>query len=282
MYYGLIALASLLSSFQFLFNNGYEKENGSGWRSALNFSFYSSIAGAVLMFIICRFKVGFTLYAFIITAIHAVVGILYSFASVKAFENANLSVYSIFAMLGGMMLPFLFGTIFCDEELTVMKIICCLLIIVALFFTVEKGNKSKGAVKYYISIFVLNGMYGVLSKIHLMNEAQCIDSSSFLFLSRIITVAICPVLLLIAEKDGKKLAKKSYAFCSGYALFSTVGNLLILISLEHLPASVQYPMITGGVIVFSVIIGAIFGERPTKKEVVSAIIASGATVLMMF
>ncbi len=282
MYYSLIILASLLSSFQFVFNNSYQKENGSGWRSALDFSLYGTIIGLVVMLFICKFHIEFTWFAAAVAFVYAIVTVLYNYASVKALENANLSVYSLFTMLGGMALPFLYGTIFCNEELSVFKVLCFVMIAVSLFITLKKEERKKGAVKYYILIFILNGMFGVLSKFHLMNESQCIDSSSLLFWAKAFTAVICLVLVLFDAKNTKKLSPKSIGSISGYALFSTFGGWLILISLDHLPASVQYPMITGGVIAFTALVGSFFGQKPSKKEIVAAVIAFGATIMMMF
>ena len=48
MYFFLITLSALLFSFQFAMNSGFQKEEGAGWSSSLRFSFYSSLAGALL------------------------------------------------------------------------------------------------------------------------------------------------------------------------------------------------------------------------------------------
>ncbi|MBQ3151789.1 MAG: hypothetical protein IJB86_11155 [Clostridia bacterium] len=282
MYYGLIILASLMASFQFVFNNGYQKENGAGLRSALDFTLYGTLISLVPMIIICKFKVEFTWFAVAVAFVHALTTVVYNYAAVKALSNTNLSVYSLFAMLGGMALPFLYGTVFCNEGISVSKILCFVFIALSLFITVERNSGKKGAVKYYIAVFILNGMFGVLSKFHLMNVENCIDSSSFLMWSKIFTIVISAIMILFDIKNTKKLSKKSVAYCSGYAVISTVSGWLILLSLDHLPASVQYPMITGGVIAFTAVVGTFFGQKPSKKEITAAVIAFVATIMMMF
>ena len=47
-------------------------------------------------------------------------------------------------MLGGMLLPFLQGLLFYDEELTIGKIICVILIIISLLLTIKSSNEKKG------------------------------------------------------------------------------------------------------------------------------------------
>jgi len=282
MYYGLIILASLMASFQFVFNNGYQKENGSGLRSALDFTLYGTLISLVPMLIICRFRIEYSLFAVAVAFVHALVTVAYNYAAVKALANTNLSVYSLFAMLGGMALPFIYGTIFCNEGISIPKILCFVFIALSLIITVEKDSNKKGAIKYYISVFILNGMFGVLSKFHVMNEENCIDSSSFLLWSKIFTIVMSAILILFDIKNTKRLSGKSVAYCSGYAVISTISGWLILVSLDHLPASVQYPMITGGVIAFTALVGSFFGQKPSKKEIVAACIAFIATIMMMF
>ena len=81
---------------------------------------------------------------------HSVLCILCAYACLKALATANLSVYSIFMMLGGMLLPFSFGILFLDEPLTAGKIACVIFILLSLLLTLEKGGGSKGqcAVEY--------------------------------------------------------------------------------------------------------------------------------------
>ena len=55
-----------------------------------------------------------------------------------------------------------------------------------------------------------------------------------------------------------------------YSVLKSVGNLLLLIALIYLPASVQYPVVTGGVIIISTLIVIIRKEKITKRELLAA------------
>ena len=48
-----------------------------------------------------------------------------------------------------------------------------------------------------------------------------------------------------------------------------VANLLLLSSLAVLPASVQYPFVTGGVMIVSTAIAFISGQKPSRRELAS-------------
>ena len=54
---------------------------------------------------------------------------------------------------------------------------------------------------------------------------------------------------------------------SGAALIGGISYLLQLVGARDLPASVLYPMITGGSIIFSTLSGMVFfKERPQRKQ----------------
>lgn len=121
----MLAAAAALFSSQFLFNQKYEEKCGSSLFSAILFTFYSGIGGFAVALAANGFRLEFSFFSLLLAAICAAVGILYTTASVKAFETVNLSAYSVFAMLGGMLLPTVYGMVFCSEEITAVKLICC-------------------------------------------------------------------------------------------------------------------------------------------------------------
>lgn len=279
MYYiGLITAAILFSS-QFLFNQKFEEECGTSIAASMLFSLYTSIVGFCVLFAINRFKLDFSMFSLFIAAAYSIVNILYTIASVKAFETVNLSAYSVFAMLGGMMLPSLYGIIISNEPINALKISCFIFIIGSLLFTID-FKQSLGKKIYYAGVFILNGLAGVLSVIH-QTSTNAVDSFSFLMLSRIISIAICMTFFLAKRRRFSKITSKSIFYSAGFAVFCTVGNLLVLLSLKHLPASIQYPIITGGVMFISLIISMIRKEKVSYKNIISTVIAFAATILIV-
>ena len=164
MYYGIISIAVIMFGLQFFLNNDYEKKNGSGFLPSMMLVFGSSLVGVPVLWAINAFKFEFTWYTLfmaIVTAVNMTACIL---CGQKALSKINLSLYSIFSMLGGMLLPFFAGILFYEEKLTPGKVLCFVIVTVALCFTFEKGQSKKGFI-YYVGIFTFNGMSGVLSKI---------------------------------------------------------------------------------------------------------------------
>lgn len=279
MKYLMIIIAAVMFSFQFVFHDGFRRENGSDWNSSLKFTFYTSVAGLLALLIINKFHIEFSLFSLATASVYTIVCILSSYSSIKAFLYANLSVYSVFSMIGGMLLPFLYG-IMGGEAFKTTRLVCCLLISLAVIMSINKGEHSSKAIKYYMLVFFLNGMVGVISKFHQSYPALCVDSGSFMILTRITGILFCLVLLLCLKKRNFTVNKKALIYTGLYAILNSVGNLLLLIALLYLPASVQYPIVTGGVIVCSTVIVIIRREKITKRELLAAAIAFVATIFM--
>lgn len=79
-----------------MFDDGYQKESGCGWKSSLKLSLYSSAVGLIALFVINGFKLRFSGFSVIVATVYAAVCILLNYSSVKALRYANLSVYSVF------------------------------------------------------------------------------------------------------------------------------------------------------------------------------------------
>lgn len=277
MYYLLITLAALLFSFQFLFNDGYQKENETGWNATVKLTFYTSVIGFVVILIANKCVLHFSLFSWGMAAIYAVVFILLNYCTIKAFAYASLSAYSVFSMIGGMALPFVYG-LMRGEELKPSKIICFLLMILSIILMMKRDKKSNKAFVFYIGVFILNGMVGVISSYHQSKTSLCVDSGSFLMLTKIILIVLS--LFMMLKTRDYKLNIKSYLYCAGISGFNSIANLMLLFALLHLPTSVQYPIVTGGTIVFSTLIDLIRRKKISRREIVAVIIAFLSSVFI--
>ena len=285
LYYVLVIVSTVLFSLQFLFNQRFQQTYGTGMKATQVFSLYKSLVIILMMLLISGFKVQFSWFSLGMATIYAVSSIAMGYYSLKAFSVANLSVYSVFSMLGGMILPFFLGVLFYDEgDNLVFKIICCALIVVAVLLNIKSGKQNKKALLYYFAVFVLNGMAGVISKIHQSSTSLSpVDSTSFMLLTAAVSVVISAAWLLIAYREIPLIKGKNILFVTGYGVFNGLGNLFLLIALSGengLPASVQYPLVTGGVMVCSTVISPIRKEKLTVREYIATAIALLASIFI--
>ena len=280
--YLILILAAFLFAVQFLFNQQYRRLKGEGLDATMTFSLYTSAISFVLLFALGRFQLHITWFSLLIAVLYAAVCLLSSYAGLKAFGTANLSVYSIFMMLGGMLLPFAYGILFANEALSFAKALSILLICAAVGCSFEKGAEGKNAYRFYAAIFILNGLVGVLSKIHLSVAALAVDSYSFMATIQLALLAMCLLYCLMTWQGIPKPSGKLYLCLSGYAVCNGIGNLFCQIALTSLPASVQYPIITGGVMVFSTLISLARREPIGGKTYLAAALACLSTILILF
>ena len=287
MYYLVISAAVTMFGVQFFFNERYTRTEGAGLRAVLRFTLCANAAGAVILSAVALVQNGFhpefpALYTLGVAAAATVNGLLYNLCSCRALSRINLSLYSVFSMLGGMTLPFISGFLFFNETLTRGKLVCFLFIAAALAFTVQKDNK-RGGWCYYIGIFVCNGMSGVLTKTYQYFDFPKNRDAVYSATLACLMALSAAVWLLLSKKDGTKPALKPAGFAAGYGILSTVANFLLLISLSHIPASAQYPFVTGGVMIVSTLLCCLTPNKPKKKDLAAVALAfMGILALVLF
>lgn len=279
MYYLIVLVAVVMFGGCFALNEVYQKMRGSSIKISMQFSVLSSLAGLVVLLIVNNFKFEFTVFTFIMAMASAVASVGFTFCSFKALGSINLSLYSLFSMLGGMVLPFVQGIVFYNEGVTLAKSICMVFIILSLALTVERGEKSKGYI-YYAGVFMLNGAVGVISTLFTRGNYEKTSSAGFSILISLCTAGLALIILLLRFGKGafEKMSFSSVGIGSAAGVINRVANYLLLISLVHIESSVQYPLITGGVMIVSTIISCFGKNKPSKKEV----LAVGLAFLGMF
>ena len=281
MYYGVIMAAVTMFAFQFLFNQKYEKLCGNTLRAAAVFLLGTNLTGFAILFALNKLRFEFTGFTFLIALAAAVNNLLYSYCSIKALGKINLSLYSVFAMLGGMTLPFIAGIAFFNEDLTAGKIVCFVLIAVSLFLTVEKGETKKGAL-YYVGVFVMNGMSGVYAKIFKSAPYPTTGDRGYTMLMALCCAVISTAVLLCVRTPKIRIEKRAVGCMTGYGALCNIANYLLLIGLDKIPASAQYPMVTGGVMIVSTVICFFTDSKPTKKNIASVALSFIGILALVF
>ena len=272
MYYAIVSVAAVMFGVQFFLNDKYREENGAGFISVLIFTLISGIVGVLCLGIINGFDFSLTPYTAIMSFLSALNSFICALCTLKSLEKVNLSVYSLFSMLGGMLLPFVAGILFYGEALTIGNIACSVLVTASLAMTLKSGH-GKGGEIYYIGIFIFNGLSGVISKVYEEAPYNKVDSDTYSLWIALMSVIITVIALLFLIKKVKLPSVKATFLAVGGGLLNRVANFLLLIALVFLPASVQYPLITGGVIIVSTVISALCGHKPSRRELIALVFA---------
>ena len=295
-YYLLIVLSVVMFGGGFALQDVYRKKRGSSLKISMESTCIGSLAGLAVLLAIDGFSFGLTPFTLIMAGLAAVNGMLFAFCTFKALDRINLSLFSLLAMLGGMILPFLQGWLFYGEDLTVEKAVCVVFVCAALFCTLQKGESKKGGI-FYVGVFTLNGMAGVISKIFTESELPKASAAGYSVWIALLTAILSGAAWLAlslsekrrvageteAETNLQKRARlQSYGLGALYGAVNKVANLLLVIALVHIDASVQYPMVTGGTIVVSTVISCLEGKKPNRRELLSVGLALVGVLSLFF
>lgn len=305
IYYLMLVGAVLLFSVQFVFTKCFQKEKGSTFFYSMVFS---AIVGAVSIpfFILLNGgKIEFTPFSLLIAVLYSADAIACSVFGAKTLSRANLSVYSLFMMLGGMLLPFFYGFTL-GEEMTWLKGVAMAFVLASMLLTLKKeeGKKSDPfTLVCYAAIFITNGVTGVLTFMHQRATVAIVSESGFLILASTAKAALSLIIVMgiliyakikdpsITKIDGDSPTKKekskfygwalAVCFSVGFAIMNGTGSLLSTITASYIEAGVQSTIGTGGCILMSAIFGIAFGEKITKKSLASLLCALAGTVLIV-
>ena len=129
-------------------------------------------------------------------------------------------------------------------------------------------------------------MVSIFSKCHQISANQpTISTGSFVMYCGVIKFILSGAVLLFWGKPmgaGKPQSRFWVYFVAGSTVMGTASYLLQLIGAKSLPASVLYPIVTGGAIIFSAISGRVFfRERLSKLQIASIILCFIGTLLFL-
>lgn len=317
MYYLLLFAASVLFSVQFVFTKCFQKIKGGGFFYSLVFGLIVSLVSVPIFLAVNGFKFEFSVFSLVVAAIYTANNIILTAFSTKALTCADLSLYSLFMLLGGMIVPFLYG-ICVGESVNAMKIIGVVAVSASMFVSLKPDKNKKNslfAIACMIVVFVCNGLSGIITAYHQSGVGDAVGSSAFLMLQNVFRAGISIVILAViavvnkvktGRADGEKFApenqtdfsspdsgaeKKQAAIkawivaisvSAGYAVVNGAGNFFTTVSVGELPAVVVYPIITGCGVFFSTLFGLFFGEKIDLRKTLSVLLVISGTVLMMF
>ena len=302
--YVIILLAVFCFAGQFAFTKLYEGAVKQTTVTSLVMLVVTSLIGTLLYLFIGGFRVEFSSISAFWAVLFALVMIPYYMIGIKVLSLGSLAIYSMFMMLGGMLVPFFYGVCFLRESVSVTQVIGTVLLtgfIILQAISQSDSNTTNGGKQstrtkmlffaLCLAIFFLNGLTGVIAKAHQINNGA-VDEVSFTVISCALT-AIFSLILLALEfiRDRKEKSRqvmttfkvKPMWIMALIGVTAYTGNFLHLLAANDVPASVQFPLVSGGVIVLSALVSALFfKEKISKKEWISVVGAFVSTFLFAF
>lgn len=266
---------------------------------AIRKSIPGSLLCAILFFMIGGFNLQFSWFSFFIGIFLAVLNLLSTIVCFKTYEKGNVSLFTMFRMQGGMLLPFIYGIIFAENKPTVFQIIGIVVMVVSLLIpniSFKKGEKNTSVLYTLlcVAIFLINGAISIVSYIQ-SNSPNGIDSNSFLTiyqLENLVLFLLVYAVWCVVKKDNlmanppereKKQTMLLWGCIFIVAIMGAIGYLMQLIGAANLPAVAVYPVVTGGTVVLTAVSDLLFfKEKLDFKGYLGVGLTFIATVLFVF
>ena len=148
MSYFLILLSVAGIAAQFCITKVYQRRTLAPGERALAaleksvfFSMGSGLAAGVFFFCMAGFQVEFSSFSLLMAVCLNVISITNLLLGMLVMSMGEVSVYTLFMMLGGMVLPFLCGAFFWQEQISAARIIWLVLLIGSLLLPIFSGPK---------------------------------------------------------------------------------------------------------------------------------------------
>lgn len=283
-----LIISAVLMAGDFLIAGLYQRREGNSPEKVFRFNFFIGLFSVIIFFFIngCRFE--FTAFSGILALVMTSLAILYTLLGFKILAEGGTAYYSFFLMTGGMVVPYIWGMLFLEEAFSPWRLLGLFLIVGSAFLIYAgKGKISPKMIGLCAAIFLLNGFVSVISKEHQIGD-QAVSSAAYVILTAMVKVILCGGILLYyslspkKEQKKEKIDLKSMGLLGASALVSGLSYMLQLNSAANLPATVVYPIITGGSIVFTAMAGwLVLKEKPTKALLIGVLICFMGTCLFL-
>lgn len=284
--YILVLIADILLACNFSFQKLYTQKTDNSVSNGLLYNILTGSIGCIILFFVNGFNVEFTPFSLLCAFLQTTCVASYTLISFKILKYGNLSLYTLFLMTGGMILPYIFGLIFLGENFSVMTCIGLVLIAVSIaIMNTGSAKPSKKQILLCLLVFVLNGFTSIIAKVHQVNtDYRIIRSESFAFWTNFLKALVCvPFYLRLRKKASAKIHLEPAvlaAVCFA-GIASSISYVFQLSGAVNIPATVLYPLITGGSIILSSLAGLLFKEKLSKNQIAAIIICFAGTCMFI-
>ena len=312
IYYFLAFGAAVLYAGGFVFQKFWQMKIGSSPAIGNLFSslmgFCTSLALTVILlvrgttFSVNWFNLSCAVGGILLVALYRLVG----FGMMK---YGSMTLFTLFLMVGGMVVPYLFGVFYYHETPGPARILGLIVIIVGVIFSNIPEKESKVNTRVIllgVAAFMLNGTVGAVLKIHQMDyqgmmaptEGYMIMQSISLCVISLIMAAVMfakehrTVKVTLSRPNGEAVGDPSVfilpiglSLLIGFsaALSNGIGDVFQLLSASHIDASAQFPICTGGCIACSALADILFFKmRPSRHVLCGILLCLAGTCCFLF
>lgn len=286
VYYLSVITATVLLAIEFSCSKLYQSLESISLEKGLQFNTVSGLVSALIMWALAGFRLEWSGFSALLALGMALCSMLYCLLSFRILNLGGMALYSLALMSGGMLLPYIFGIVFLNETVSLPGFLGLIAVLAAVILSNFNRRKiSKTLLLLCTAVFLLNGFCSILSKAHQISRIpSTVSSAGFVMYSGIAKCLLSVIVLLCRKRSSFSRPKHKYTLLLtvGAAVISAASYLLQLNGAKVLPASVLYPMITGGSIVFSAIAGRVFfKERLSLRQILCILLCIFGTWMLV-
>lgn len=288
--YILVFVAVILLAISFVFSKSYQKRAGSDPEAVFFSCSVSSLLSVTVLFLLCGCRVEITWFSLLMAALSNVFSTSYSLVGFRMMKEGKMATYTLFLMSGGMVVPYVVGIFALGEPVTVARILGLAAIIGGVVCANRTGERMERHIwKLGILVFFLNGMVSVVSKLHQVESTlETVSTMPFMLLNALCGFALGATGWLICRKRGgtgprgRKLVLQVIPIILAAGITGLASSFLQLEGARNLPATVLYPIITGGNIILTALAGRfVFKEKLTKRMIAGILLCFIGTLLFL-
>ncbi len=311
-YYLIILLSVIGLAAAFTLSKVYQNLTNTELRVSVLYNIMAGLCTALVFFCFNGFSFPITAFSLGMAVIMTLCSGTYVILGFKLISMGHMSTYTLFLMLGGMMLPYFFGLGFLNEEFSYFRLVGLMLMVVSIILTGMHDENSqphrrhtdqnppskKGHKKYLLmclSVFLLNGVVNIIAKVHQLPRFSdiAVTAQEFVMLTAFTKSVVFSLLYYyLCWRDHKKPLDKRparanftllvFVVITAGALVDGLSCLGQLTGAAHLDASVLFPLVTGGSIILTALAGRLFfREKPSKKALIGIALCFVATLFFL-
>lgn len=253
-----------------------------------NSCFYNALKSffaVLLMLLINGFNIQFDVTTFALATAYGISLCISMYSGYKALQTGPMSLTSLIVSFS-IVIPILYGFIFCGESITTYKIWGILFLILAIILintNPPKKPNAKLSIKWAIFVlvtFLANGICSVVQKKHqILYPGKYTED--FMFFSMLLC-AVIYIFISLKKYPFKQLLKSKGKWLSILSTVTgTLANYLTLRLVGMENASVLFPVISAGTILTTVICGIILFKERFKINQILAVICGIAAIVFL-
>ncbi len=267
-------------SFQNIIKKPYTLKTGG--RGSYTFGVLLSVS-ALLFFIITSKGLDFNTGLILYSALFAVSYIMGTVFALEAISCGSLSLTALLISYS-LLLPTVYGLVFLKDPIGAQFVPSFILLVISLFLTNAKSEKVKINFKWIVFATLAsvgNGMCSVSQKMQQV-RFEGAYKNEFMILALSIVAAFLLVYSLIKERRQMtsfiKAGWKEAILCG---IANGVVNLLVMVLSDTMPASLLFPLKSGGGILITHLVARFYyKEKLSKMQNVGFIIGLASVILL--